>query len=333
MHLIAHPDGAVSHKDALLQLHLAAEQRHTAAGLGGEAAGNVVVPVQHQQTVRPLVGKDVLLGLDVLLHGLVYVQVVGRQIGDDRDIRALLHGHQLEGGQLQDSDISRLHPVCIGQQRFADIAAQIDVLPRRLEQLGNNRRGGGLAVAPRYRDGFAGADLEEHLHLRGDDTPPLPCRQQLGHVGPQAGGAEDHIVLQPVQVVRPQPQLGPQALQLLRLAAEVIPLTFVAGCHRNAGTQQHFDQRRVGHADADDRHPLAPQRRQVLLYGGTHHTVPPLFYQSIVELLYPIRLEISIERNALDLDGTSGKPLRLTRGAFPCKQIVQCTPVRARMTS
>ena len=278
VHGVAHPDGPVSDEDALLQLLPAAEPGHAAAGTDRKAAGNLVILVQHQQAVRSLVGEDVLLGGDVLLHRFVYVQVVRGQIGDHRDIRALLHGHQLKRRQFQHGHVLWHHPVHVGQQRFADVASHIDALPRRFQQLGNDRSGGGLSVAASHRDGFAGADLEKNLHLRGDGTPPFPGRQQLGHVRTQAGGTEDHIVVQPVQIVRAQAQLGPQTLQLLRLAAEVLPLPLVAGGYLNIRPQQHFDERCVGHADAQHRHPFAPQGRQILLYGGTHGSFLPFFF-------------------------------------------------------
>ena len=86
------------------------------------------------------------------------------------------------------------------------------------------------------------------------------------------------IVVQPVQIVRAQAQLGPQTLQLLRLAAEVLPLPLVAGGHLNIRPQQHFDERCVGHADAQHRHPFAPQGRQILLYGGTHGSFLPFCF-------------------------------------------------------
>ena len=203
--------------------------------------------------------------------------MVGGQVGDHGDVGAPVHGHQLEGGQLQHGDIPRLHAVHVGQQGLADVAAHIDGLPRRLEQLGDDGGGGGFSVAAGDGDGAAGADLEKDLHLRGQDGPLLLGGHQLGQVGPHTGCAEDDLKVQVLQVVLPQLQGGPQALQLLDQTGEGAHGLFVAGGDLHPRPQQHFDQGGVGHADADDGHPLALQTRQIFLYGGTLHNSSSLF--------------------------------------------------------
>ena len=177
--------------------------------------GDVVIQIEHRPVIGTLVAEDVGLGLGVLLHGVVVVQVVGGQIGDHGDVGALLHGHQLEGGQLQHGVIVVLHAGHIGQQRAADVAAHIDVLPRLLQKLGDQGGGGGFAVAAGHAHQSAGAQLEEQLHFGGEHAAVLHSLLHLRRVGTEAGGAEDQIeLIQLGQIVRAQTQAGAQALQL-----------------------------------------------------------------------------------------------------------------------
>ena len=200
--------------------------------------------------------------------------MVGGQIGHHRDIGADVHGHELERGELQHDHVVGLHVGRLGQEGLADVAAHIDIVARLFQELRDNGRGGGLPVAAGDADDFAGADLEEDLHLRGNEAPPLPGRLELGHVGPQAGRSEDDVVVQSLQIAAPKPGLRAQALQLLYEPAEGLPRVSVAGGDRDVRAQQHFNQGRVGHADADDGHPLAPQRVQIFLYCGIHLNSP-----------------------------------------------------------
>ena len=126
------PDGIVLQEDAARQRFPTAEQDDPAGGSRGKAPGNVVVLIEYHQTVRRLMGKDVLLGGDVLAHRFVDIQVVGGQIRDHGDIGTSVHGHELEGGQLQHGQILRFHAVHVRQERLADIAAHIHVPSCRL---------------------------------------------------------------------------------------------------------------------------------------------------------------------------------------------------------
>ena len=77
-------------------------------------------------------------------------------------------------------------------------------------------------------------------------------------------------MVQPLQIVRAQAQFGAQALQCFGLPAELLFLPFIAGGDPDPRTQQHFNQRRIGHADPDHSDSLALQFGQIVLYGGTH---------------------------------------------------------------
>ena len=256
---IGTPDSLILYIDTPLQHLAAAEAHHITGSLPGKAAGNLVVPVEHGKVLRALVDKDILLGRHILLHGLMYVQVIGGHVGDNGDLGTHIHGHQLEGGQLQHHHVVRLHIGGLGQQGLADVAAHIDVIPGFFQQLGDDGGSGGLSVTSGDGDDLTGTDLEEHLHLRGDDAPALSGGQQGRGVGPEAGRPENDVLVQAVHVVGTKANFRPQALQLFDEAVEVLSFFFVAGRYRQSGPQQHLDQRRVGHANTDNRDALSLQ--------------------------------------------------------------------------
>ena len=141
----------------------------------------------------------------------------------------------------------------------------MDGAPGGLQELCDDRGGRGLAVGPGDGDHLAGADLKKDLHLAGEGAAPRHRRRQLRHVGPQAGGAEDHVRRQVLQVVLPQLQAAAVLLQLVPQGPQVLPGFFVAGGDANAPLQQQPDQGPVADADADDGHGLVPQRVQIFL--------------------------------------------------------------------
>ena len=59
-------------------------------------------------------------------------------------------------------------------------------------------------------------------------------------------------MVQAFEIVRPQPQLGTKALQLLGEPTEVLPAVAVAGGDLDPRPQEHLDQRRIGHANTDN---------------------------------------------------------------------------------
>ena len=230
--------GVTPQKHAVFRLCLAAEIQGAARGMGGQLPGDGVVQVEHGDVAGLLVAEDVLLGPDVLLHALVDVQVVGGQVGQHRNVGAAGHGHQLETGQLQHRPVGGPDGPGLGQQWVADVAAHMDGVARRPQKLGNNGGGSGLAVGAGDGDDGAGADLEKDLHLGGDDAAPGPGGLQLRHVGPQARGAEDYVLVQALKIPVAQLQHGSGGLQLLRQSAQLRPVAAVAGCDGDALPQQ-----------------------------------------------------------------------------------------------
>ncbi len=61
---------------------------------------NGIVRIDNQNIPIPLIAKQVSFGIGILLHILVDIQMVGCQIGNHRNVGALVHIHQLERAQL-----------------------------------------------------------------------------------------------------------------------------------------------------------------------------------------------------------------------------------------
>ena len=124
--------------------------------------------------------------------------MIGGQIGDQRPLGAALHVHELEGAELHHGEVLLSHLAAQGQQGRADVAPQPDGLPGGLQHFADQSGGGGLAVGTGDGDQVAGANLKEHLHLRGNPGPTA-FQGLNGRVpGVHSGGAEDHVRLDSV---------------------------------------------------------------------------------------------------------------------------------------
>ena len=124
---------AVAQVNAVFRLYNLAARHDIVTGADVQRTGHAIIAVEHQTITRLLVGENAGLGLYVLIEILVIVQMIGGQVGDRRDGRTKLHAHQLEGGQLDDGQIVRLHRAHLGQQGLADVAAQMTGVTRVLE--------------------------------------------------------------------------------------------------------------------------------------------------------------------------------------------------------
>ena len=187
--------------------------------------------------------------------------MIGRQIRCHSDMRAFLHGHELERTQFQHRRVLRRHFRRIAQQRVADVASHMNNFPLRRQQLGDNGCGGSLSIGAGHGQNRAGADLKKRLHFRGDDAAPCRGGGQLRHIRPQARGAEDDILVNVLQIILPQLQLAALRGQFCAQLAQT--LLFIPGGHGHALFQQLFDEGPVRYADADDTHRFPPQRGQI----------------------------------------------------------------------
>ena len=260
-------NGVTPQKYAVFRLRLAAEIQGTARGAQGLLPGDGVVQVEDGGVPGLLVTENVLLGPDIFLHALVNVQVVGGQIGHHGDVRAVGHGHQLEAGQLQHGPVRGPDGIGLRQQGMADVAAHMDGVARCPQQLGDDGGGSRFAVGPGNGDDGAGADLKEYLHFGGDGAALGPGGLQLRHVGPQARGAEDHVLGKILKISVPQLELCPGSLQLAGQRAQLFPAAAVAGGDGDTLPQQQPQQGRIADADADNGHGSAPQPVNIFPQG------------------------------------------------------------------
>ena len=189
--------------------------------------------------------------------------MVRGQIGQHGDPGAPAHGQKLERAQLHHRPVLRPDIIRLAEEWVTDVAPQVDLVSGGLEESGDDGCGGGLPVAAGDGQDRTGTHLEEYLHLRSDHAAPGPGRLQIP--GVQAGSAEDHILIQPLQIVLPQPEGAPRRLQLMGHRAQSGPVLFVAGRDAHPRLQQQAQQRLVAHADADDRHALPLKGVQIVL--------------------------------------------------------------------
>ena len=230
-----------------------------------------VVEIEHQMRVRALVLEDRALGVDVVLIVPVLIQMVGRDVGHDGDIRRADHAVQLEGAQLQHGDVVGADVRGLAQQRMPDVPAEMHAVSRRLQQLGKDGRGRGLSVAAGDGDHLAGAEREEDLHLRRDPAAALPGRLQMRLKGHEPGGAEDQLLIEPLEIVTTQPELCAHGLEPVGLLPHLLARALIAGGDPAPAAQQQFDQGLITHADTDDGDAFVPDALHIFRKGQTQH--------------------------------------------------------------
>ena len=72
--------------------------------------------------------------------------MIGGQVRDHGHMGAAAHIHQLEGAELHDCIVLRVHLIHLGEQRRADIAPQPHGFSGGLEHFGDEGGGGSLSV-------------------------------------------------------------------------------------------------------------------------------------------------------------------------------------------
>ena len=191
-------------------------------------AGDVVLKAQHGTAGRGLPQQNVALGVDVLLHILVVVEVVGGHVRDDGHLRAAAHADELEAGQLDDGHGVGGHVGQLGQERRTDVAAQKDLAARSLEHLGDQRRRRGLAIGAGHGHDLAGAKLKEELHLARDHCTGFQRSLQFGLVVLIARRAHDDVLPgEAVGIMLAQTQIHLQAAQRVGVVTEVVQALFL----------------------------------------------------------------------------------------------------------
>ena len=226
-----------------------------ALAVGLHPTGDLVLIAQHLAAGRHLMDEDVPLGVDVLLHILVVVQMVGGNVGDHRDLRALVHTDQLEAGQLHNRHILRSHLGQHGQQSGADVATQVHLAASGLIELGDEGGGGGLAVGAGHAHDLTGAEIKEKLHLAGDHgTRRHSVLQGLFKIAHKAGGTHDDVpAFEAFEVVFAQAQVNAQLPDGGSVIAKIVHgLLLVAEGHMSAQLHKLLDERLMADAGTNE---------------------------------------------------------------------------------
>ena len=73
--------------------------------------------------------KNIFLGVDIFLHILMHIQVIGGEIGYNRHIGAFPHGNKLKAGKLHYGAVRLLNRFYFRQKRLPDISSQMHLFP------------------------------------------------------------------------------------------------------------------------------------------------------------------------------------------------------------
>ena len=253
-------DNVVLEEHAVGQLLRFAGAEQVAGRL--ERARHLVVEIENELVVFALIAVNGSLGLHILVKILVVVQMIGRQIGDRRNVRRVLHAHQLERGQLHDCKVVLCHRVHAGEQGRADIAAEMHGIARVLQNLTDERGGRGLAVRAGDADDRTRADREEKLHLAGDLR--AVCARLLKKTRVNARGTEDNVLIERIKVMRAENEVYAEGSEGSIAVAKLGGFFFVMHGNAHACSAQHTDERHIAHARADYADPFIRQAAEVL---------------------------------------------------------------------
>ena len=132
-----------------------------------EGAEHLVVVVQHEEIIDRLVRADVLLDPDIVLHRMMAVQMIRRDVCDCGDMRVEAD----DGLELETRRLEHRNRLLRGLQRDfrigeADVADRKAVPERALHDGAGQRRGRGLAVRAGNGQKLSLRNLEAELNLR-----------------------------------------------------------------------------------------------------------------------------------------------------------------------
>ena len=253
-------DNVVLEEHAVGQLLRFAGAEQVAGGL--ERTGDLIVQIEDELVVLALITVDGRLGLHILVKILVIVKMIGREVGDGRDMRRVLHAHQLERRELNNGKVVLCHRVHAREQRRADIAAKMHGIARVLQDLADQCGRGGLAVRAGDADDRARAHREEKLHLAGD-LRAVRARF-LEEARMDTRSAEDNVLVEGIQIVRAQNEVYAEGSESGIAVAELGGFFFVMHGNAHACGTEHTDERHIAHARADDADPFIRQAAEVL---------------------------------------------------------------------
>ena len=258
------------------------EELHGSLRVSGEAARDIVIVVQDDLAGFVLILEDVFLGLHILGHVLVHVQMVRGHVRHDGNVGRALHRHELEGTELDHGNVRRRHVRRLRQKGRADVAADPDAVARVLQNFCDQGRGGRFAVGAGHGDDAAGADLEERFHFTGKLRALFAQPAQRRDIRVHTGRAEDDISLHIVKIMLSDMEHGARPLQLQNLRVELFPRRFVAGQHVQSVRKEHPDERPVAHADAEHGDFFINQGIKILVDKMIHIQKPLLKFPACI---------------------------------------------------
>lgn len=145
-----------------------------------------------------------------------------------------------------------------------------------------------LAVAAGHAENGTRTDGEERLHLARDDRAVRLRLQQLRHVGPHPGRAEDDVRVQIAQITLAEVQHRAERFVVRRRAAERRALLPVAGDDLHTVPRQQLHERTVAHAEADDRGGLSLHALQIFVQR--HTQILPSEHSQYIKLYRACRI-------------------------------------------
>ena len=267
-HRLAAPENHTVFQPHMAVFALAGEKFCLAGARHG--AGQFIICIEDQQILLTLIPENMGLGLHIFLHILMDIQMIGCQVGDHCPCGAMEHIHQLEGAQLHHRIILRLHLPHQGQQRRANIAAQPHGFPIGLQHFRNQGGRSGFAVGTGHSQNGAGAEGEEHLHLRCHQrTLAAQCLQRR-ITRMHTGCAEHHIRRQILQICIAQAQPAAGLFQFQHLGIQLFSGGTVTAGDITAELQQQPHQGAIAHTQAQHGDLLALQGGKILCKSTRH---------------------------------------------------------------
>ena len=172
----------------------AGEEEDAGGGERLEGAHDGVVEIEDGEVGAGLVTDGDLLGGGVVGHGLVAVEMVGLDVGDNGDLggeHELAEIIELEGGYFEDDVVGGGDATPFGEEGMADVAAEPGDAAGGFEDVGDEGGGGGLAVGAGDGEDGSGTELEEDVHLGGDGDAGGAGSGELGTIAGDGGGGND----------------------------------------------------------------------------------------------------------------------------------------------
>jgi len=252
---------AFAQEHAVFRCDLTAEKPDFAGAIFRKGACDGVVGIEHRDAGTALRKENLLLGGLIVLIARMNVQMVRRNVGNDRNIRPAVHAVELEGAELEHRPVCARHFRRFVKQRRADVAAEKYAVSLRLQELGNNGGSRRLSVRAGHGDDAARADGKERLHFRRKKRSARFGRGELRRKGVKPRRAENHVLGDTGKVPIAQHKTTARRFQRCGLVlAESLARAFIA--HRDGipRIEQKPQQRPIAHAETDDRNAFSAQR-------------------------------------------------------------------------